>query len=439
MRSARLAGHRFVAIAILTTVFAALLIPMSAAAQILVDCSGANPNAFPSITAALPSAGPGSTILVTGTCNENVFIQGATSLNLGAWFGQTATINGNISIDHSPFVYLYGLNVTNPSGDGIDVGFSEVILDTCTSNGNGGNGLNAIPAGNVVILAAASFDGNGGSGISAGGNSWVGIATWLSPADISNNLGPGFNADASMVGTVGNITVTNNGSPGAFGGGPGILLLDGAIGNLGSYWGVNLIQGNFGGGIAAREGSRMSVFGPTGGTGNTIQNNGPFGVQAAQGAQVTIYEPSVISDHSGPGVDVLANSQAFFFGATQVLRNGTSSDPRTAGVRVDGNSEAYFRGGTVSQNSGPGILALVNSSADFAGMTFSDNSGGIITCDTSAFMVSDFARPALMPSVHCKTPHALGGGRFNATPPKPFDLSRYLAMEARYKKIATKR
>jgi len=40
----------------------------------LVDCSGANPNDFPTISSALAVAGPGSIVLVTGTCTENVTI-----------------------------------------------------------------------------------------------------------------------------------------------------------------------------------------------------------------------------------------------------------------------------------------------------------------------------------------------------------------------------
>jgi hypothetical protein len=59
-------------------------------AQLLVDCSGTNPYAYPSINAALPNAGPGSSIIVTGTCNENVNLQAVNNLNLGSWWGQTA-------------------------------------------------------------------------------------------------------------------------------------------------------------------------------------------------------------------------------------------------------------------------------------------------------------------------------------------------------------
>ena len=112
------------------------VLPNAAHAQFLVvDCSGLNPYAFPTIGSALSSAGPGTFIAVTGACNENVSSYGAVNLTLGASFGQTVTLHGNLSISNSQNVYLYGLNVTNNFGDGIDVnGSRSVMLDTCNSN-----------------------------------------------------------------------------------------------------------------------------------------------------------------------------------------------------------------------------------------------------------------------------------------------------------------
>src|SRR5258708_14344152 len=105
---------------------ALFLFPIAARAQFLiVDCSGANPYAYHTINSALPNAGPGAFIAVTGTCNESVFLYGSNNLMLGAFFGQTATLNGNLSINNSQLVYVYGLNITNAFGDGIDVNSSR--------------------------------------------------------------------------------------------------------------------------------------------------------------------------------------------------------------------------------------------------------------------------------------------------------------------------
>jgi hypothetical protein len=47
------------------------LSPNGLRAQLLVDCSGTNPNHYPSINAALQQAAAvGTTILVAGTCSE---------------------------------------------------------------------------------------------------------------------------------------------------------------------------------------------------------------------------------------------------------------------------------------------------------------------------------------------------------------------------------
>lgn len=420
--------HRFLILAI-------LLFPVGLRAQILVDCSGVNPKAYSSINAALPSAGPGSTIIVTGTCNENVSLVGLSSLNLGAWFGQTANINGAILVGGSTSIYLYGLNVTNPLGDGISVQFSRgVVLDTCTSSGNAGLGLGVFGAADVVVNATGTFDNNAGGGINIGANSLVALNAWAAPIDISNNGGPGiFSSDEGVVGTVGQTTITNNN-------GTGIVLFGASRAGFGAYYGPNTIQGNSAGGASAGENSEISFYSYAGGPPNFIQSNGPFGVSVGTGGQATFFETAQITDHDGPGVDVYGNSQANFFGPNQVLRNGTGGDSASAGIRVDGNSEALLRGGTVSQNYGPGILALVNSSADFTGVTFSGDTGGVITCDSTSTLISDLAKPNSTPpaGVNCKTPHALGNRKVTKFAFKAPDASPYKALQARYKKTATK-
>jgi hypothetical protein len=63
--------------AALFILLALLLFPIGLRAQLLVDCSGTNPNQYPSINAALQQVATiGSTILVTGTCTETVIVGG---------------------------------------------------------------------------------------------------------------------------------------------------------------------------------------------------------------------------------------------------------------------------------------------------------------------------------------------------------------------------
>src|SRR5215467_7675500 len=124
--------------------FAAAL-PGLANAQLVVDCTGATPGAFPSINSALGSAGVGTAIfVVAGPCNESLQLAGQLDLFIGTYYGTpNVTLNGGISVSDSHGVYFHGLDITNLSGDGIFVGQSQaLIIDTCTSNGNSGNGLN---------------------------------------------------------------------------------------------------------------------------------------------------------------------------------------------------------------------------------------------------------------------------------------------------------
>jgi parallel beta helix pectate lyase-like protein len=152
-----------------------LLIAVASPTQVYaqyVDCSGNDPNAFPTIAAALASADPGSWITVVGTCNENVAISNLSNIGLSSPWQQTATINGGISIQNSENINLYGLNVTNQAGDGIQVGHSSgVVLDTCSCSGNAGKGLSVSPASDVSINATGAFNNNGDSGIAVNDNS----------------------------------------------------------------------------------------------------------------------------------------------------------------------------------------------------------------------------------------------------------------------------
>ena len=106
--------------------------------------------------------------------------------------------------------------------------------------------------------------------------------------------------------------------------------------------------------------------------------------------------------------------------------------PETAGPLME-LAEALLRGVTVSQNNGPGILALVNSSADFAGSTFSGNTG-VITCDSSSTMVSDISIAARTPAggVSCTTAHTLGNRAVNVPTPAVPDITVWKKMHSNY-------
>jgi len=422
------------------------LIPAARAqSYYFVDCSGANPADYSSIGAALAVAGPNSYVLVTGTCNENVSINNAWNLNLGAFYGSTANINGNVSVTASNSVFLYGLNVTNASGDGFDVTSSHnVTLWTCAANGNQGSGLAVHSLSDVTVDGPGSFDNNGAGGFGTVDNSFLTVLTWGGPVDISGNHGPGVSVGGgSEFVTLGNTMIENNINVpgGARPDGFGIQAVSASKIQVGNCFGGNQIAGNESGGIDVRENSFLSIW-ICGAVGqNIIKNNGPVGIEVGLGSEVALYTNVVISGHTGPGVELYAQGQLYMYGPNLISQNGSAGDPRTAGIVVDGNSEAFLRGGTISANTGPGILALVNSSVDSVGATFSANTGGIATCDSSAYMVSDLLPAAGNPSsgITCRMPHHLGNRRDVSSHPVAPDITAQKNRTALYKKFASRK
>ncbi|MGZ4867795.1 MAG: hypothetical protein ACXV7C_11260, partial [Candidatus Angelobacter sp.] len=160
------------------------------AAGATVDCSGATPGAFTTITAALaslPAAGPNS-ISVTGTCHENVVMFGRTDLII---FGNpTATVvpgnpNGHLlAIAASQRVGIQ--NITFDGGRGAIVNDnSRVDFTSITIQNSLGIGLTSIDS--LVHIADSTIKASTRSGISVGGGT--------------------FYVDSDVIGT----TVTNNG------------------------------------------------------------------------------------------------------------------------------------------------------------------------------------------------------------------------------------
>jgi hypothetical protein len=412
--------------------------PSAAHAQFLVvDCSGVNPSAFPTINSALPFlAGPSAFILVTGPCNENVSLNGVNDLAIAALFGQTANINGNLSINNCQNVFLGGLNIANSFGDGIDVSSSRsVVLDSVSSNGNSFNGLTVGGTSDVAIINFGTFDNNGADGIFVGSNSLVTISSFGGITEISNNQKSAVGIDRAVFESFGNTYIAGNSQVAIDSRGAGRALL---LSVFGPSSNPTIIENNPNGAVSLQETSEIAIGSVLPSPVILVRNNGPFGIQAGFGSQVTL-AGATITGHTGPGVDIYAHSQ--LHGTSQlpgldptlIQSNGTAGDPLSAGVRVDGNSQVLLRGVNVSENNGPAILALVNSSADFAGNTFSGNTG-VITCDSTSTMVSDLGASASNPAagVRCGVAHSLGSRALSTPAPAVPDTTAGKAMHNAY-------
>lgn len=160
---------------LLTGILTLALLPATGfATDAVVDCSGATPGAFTTITAALatlPAAGPNS-ISVTGTCHENVVFFGRTDLTI---FGNpTATVTpGNAGhlmvIDGSQRIEIQ--NLTFDGGLGVIVeDNSRADFTSITVQNSTGIGLTSIDS--IVHIADSTIKNSTRSGISVGGGTF---------------------------------------------------------------------------------------------------------------------------------------------------------------------------------------------------------------------------------------------------------------------------
>jgi hypothetical protein len=365
--------------------------PASArAANATVDCTGATPGAFTSITAALATLdniGP-HTVTVTGPCTESVNIIQRDRLTIQAPVGQTATISPPapgptvINIQGSHNIILRRL-VLRAGGNGLVVSRSNAQLQGLHLAENIGAGM-VVNLGSVVILGGALPD---------------------QFVTVSDNEGPGINSDASVLSVNGQLTVENNA-------GVGLNVVGGRLTVNGAQV-ENVIRNN---GAGVNLDGTVANFGGQ----NTIQNNGLTGVQIVAGrvgfnASVVAGVPRVttIEGHT-LGVNVAGAGSVNFGGPNRIRANGGGDDPDAqfrGGVRIGTVSRVQFEAGNeITGNTGHGIfldfngaLSLTNavvsnnteggvrvarsSVGNFgAGNTFGGNGGPNISCDATSLI-----------------------------------------------------
>jgi hypothetical protein len=232
----------------------------------------------------LGANGP-ATILVSGTCNEDVSILRMDHLTLPG--NPTATINGG----SDPNAVTLGIH------DSRDVTVNDITI------ARSGLGVN------VERQSLARFNG----------------------VTIQNSQGDGLFCNLESTVQINNSTVQNNADIGVEVHG-GTLILTGTT-----------IQGNTNGGVLAIS-SRVTTSTqlddqgfPLGGQPTTIQNNST-GIIANVGSSLFLF-PVVISGNSGDGVQIQGNSSADFRAAAVTGNQGH-------GVRIGDVSFVRFRGQT---------------------------------------------------------------------------------------------
>jgi hypothetical protein len=279
---------RWLATIVFTFAFLALT-PTSRAVQVTVDCSkpAAMHRTIKDALAHLPTVGP-NTLLVSGTCRENVSIQGFDRLTIQGH--PTATVDGGSDVNSVTFDILESHEVTvknvtltgggsgaqcslqslcrfidvtiqNSLGGGILVANGAfAFLDLVTIQKNAGDGL-VLGSGGDATLAGSTVQGNGGNGVNIAAGARVTVAsdieTGTVPTVIQNNSGHGFLAGTHTGFALHGPTISGNV-------GDGVRLGGGAAGVLDS----TAITSNTGHGVRIGDLSFVAFIGSNNITGN---------------------------------------------------------------------------------------------------------------------------------------------------------------------------
>ena len=227
----------------------------ASAATVNVDCDAGN-----SVNAAVRSAKPGDTVLVSGTCKEQVSIPPEV-------VGVTVDGQKKTTIQHpggnapSPHVFynrgkeivIKGLTVTGGL-DGIHLsGPASAVIDGNVVTKNSGRGIH-IDKGSIARILNTTVEQSGLIGIDITGASYAYIGLFiprvpaLAPNTIRNNGGPGINIERTSGAWVVGNTISNNK-------GPGIALHRNAQADVIA----NVISGNGGDGITVSYGSGVNL------------------------------------------------------------------------------------------------------------------------------------------------------------------------------------
>src|SRR5262249_24617967 len=158
-----------------------------------------------------------------------------------------------------------------------------------------------------------------------------------------------FISQASFL-TFGNTAIVGNASSAAGTQAWGITEFGAGRIQIGTCTGPNTFEQNQGGGISSQENSEVTLWTCSAGYRTRVDNNGPVGISVGYGSQLTLYDDVDVTGHAGPGIDIFSNGQLHWFGSNVAAQNGIAGDPRSAGIRLDGNSQALIRGGQISSN-----------------------------------------------------------------------------------------
>jgi parallel beta-helix repeat protein len=274
---------------------------------------------FATIQSAVNAALVGQTILVSGTCNENVVVfEGKDRITLDGQAVTTSTINGPDATSASVLVNARRVTIRRFTITGGRQGLLVNLGGEATIDGNriqfvGQRGIQANQNGDVTIINN-TIQNNPEDGVRISENSvgriglTSGDAAAASPNTIQNNGGRGITVNGSSNARIAGNTISGNADDGV--GVNGVSQVDAAS---------NVISGNGGDGIFVSENSGVNLGNDTGSTfldlpNSTVTNNTGFGLRCA----INSYAQGrlgTLNGLSGPGVIFSPPSTPGFSGA----------------------------------------------------------------------------------------------------------------------------
>lgn len=317
-----------------------------------------------SLQRAIDRMDAGDTLIVSGTCNENVLI-GEGHHNLAIVGQGTATINGSGNLD-APAVAIRGRRITLKGftiiggRHGVHLtGGATAIVDGNLIKGATTHGL-GLHNGSFAQIVDNTIEQNGVHGICVCEHSVADIgfrgdfATQASPNTVRNNGNNGIHvADASYAEIESN-SISSNGNAGIAVDNSASAKIGFRSGPVGTFASANTLENNGNRGIAVTRSSSARIVE------NFIRNNTGDGVAVIRAAQADI-AGNAIDGNTGDGVLINQNSGVNLGndsgGEPQDQPNNTVTNNAGFGVRCLNNSSADGRQGTLNGNSGPQSFA----------------------------------------------------------------------------------
>ncbi|HEY1938352.1 MAG TPA: right-handed parallel beta-helix repeat-containing protein [Candidatus Angelobacter sp.] len=340
---------------------------------VTVDCTGATPGAFTSLSQAIFNSSDHTTFAVNGTCNENS-IQIRSRNDLVIIGNPTATIQTLqpdlplISVQSSQGIQFS--NVTMNGGQGLLVNNSSgVAIFSCTIENSGSFGINS--SNSQVLFISGSVTANNRTGVVTSGGTME-----LSGVNISNNGRLGVSsATTHLIITAGNdvpTIVNNNGIA-------GVQLSNSSQGDFADLQITNNAGNNFGLQVFTNSAVVMQ--------GGSITGNTGIGVNCGLIAHCEFFQTQISGNFSG-GIQVSTHSELDLDGGVQISGN------QGVGVLIDQHSAFASSGGnTISNNTGDGLIVNALSTLDFfAPDTISATAGNLaLNCNNGSMVTGDIS------------------------------------------------